>query len=808
MGVEKGVGSIKEYFGKKENVELYLKRMQVKQNALTKESCGGDANIKKGKCYGKSGYRLILEPIISVLKHNRVYLYTFKQLMYVQSNYNDKIIITDVFKYNDYIKRMYTQYDDINVKVDDYKKYKVSSYGDKRYITWSKTLKSGTNGLGYNIIDITEKIVRKEECDYFNPAHFAANVNGTASKGKGSGPNKEDCCEYINDNWSQYKKLLATDKYGNITLTKNMWKKDHPECIQDTSTETKPSLSCTGNNVSEFGQNATDDDLLGSIGGDRDQGNAAAGNGKFLRKYINKYCKVLCSEKIKLTFPKLYKEAVSRGTHIVWPTQENHQILNKYPLEAEGTATCLIYIDKTQLVEDNKKYRYYSCNCHNEVDENGEATGSRICDTCRETYYDWDKINATVKSCESSTNSIKSSLSSFYDLKGTFKVSHTDKEYGGEKFELERYKDGHDKYETTGFNVSEGSPNFTIKQKVKYKIPDKVYRYILKNKTGYNKSVHTLPAGIGNNYYDLKYGNLPISAEAEDGIYNLEIEYEKIGGFSDKLVDSTKTYTCNYRISSGGGCKCDNTTAYPGRDLTSEMAGSVDGKPHACDEAKKLFCNTPPPVTDDGDTDNPNGDDNKCPSGTDFEEQTILTNTCARTPNCMLLTCNLYVCPDNTKAAGRPLNAIIAQYLANHPGTTLNDELIKYIIQCSCNNEDFVIYRTIDLKVPFPGKSGDGRDAGFNWNDANLIREKIIRNRGVSDNKIYTPSKVMYHFKLNPDTIRKIRTYNSSHSYSDFLLECKANGGKNCISPFVHDTTYGIQSDGTCFSPNSFASCR
>ena len=116
------------------------------------------------------------------------------------------------------------------------------------------------------------------------------------------------------------------------------------------------------------------------------------------------------------------------------------------------------------------------------------------------------------------------------------------------------------------------------------------------------------------------------------------------------------------------------------------------------------------------------------------------------------------------------------------------------------------------MNNPFPGKNAtaNGRRAGFNWDDKTLQAKVITKNRGVDGDQIYDSSKVMYHFKLTKGVIQKIRSYNSSNDYSDFNLTCKPGTKKDCVSDFVHNLEYGLQSDGSCAnasSPSSLANC-
>ena len=89
------------------------------------------------------------------------------------------------------------------------------------------------------------------------------------------------------------------------------------------------------------------------------------------------------------------------------------------------------------------------------------------------------------------------------------------------------------------------------------------------------------------------------------------------------------------------------------------------------------------------------------------------------------------------------------------------------------NNPDprKVIYRTIDLRNPFPGKSGTGRKTGYNWcsnedgvlnctsdteNQSAKVYSKITKNRNVDDYTVYTQSP-LYSVELDGEIINDIQ---------------------------------------------------
>lgn len=112
-----------------------------------------------------------------------------------------------------------------------------------------------------------------------------------------------------------------------------------------------------------------------------------------------------------------------------------------------------------------------------------------------------------------------------------------------------------------------------------------------------------------------------------------------------------------------------------------------------------------------------------------------------------------------------------------------------------------IIYRQIDLNDPFPGKNHEGtgetkfsnnnqnvkgRTPGENWNSEIAITTKILEARGVKGYELYNKDP-LYIIVLTPDTMRKIREYNSKNNYDDFNLTCtNVNKTSHCISDFLH----------------------
>lgn len=148
-----------------------------------------------------------------------------------------------------------------------------------------------------------------------------------------------------------------------------------------------------------------------------------------------------------------------------------------------------------------------------------------------------------------------------------------------------------------------------------------------------------------------------------------------------------------------------------------------------------------------------------------------------------------------------------------------------------------LIYRTIDLKDPFPGQNNTniqlGRKTGTNWctynwreqklncnnqnnsntssSDENVIVSKHIKqNAGASGEDVYKETP-QYSFTLDSNSIDKIREYNSTQKknddgYDDFTLNCfdvakdtlEENGiysSRICVSTFFRNGTGGTNNN-------------
>ncbi|MCI9585900.1 MAG: hypothetical protein HFH45_04620 [Bacilli bacterium] len=127
-----------------------------------------------------------------------------------------------------------------------------------------------------------------------------------------------------------------------------------------------------------------------------------------------------------------------------------------------------------------------------------------------------------------------------------------------------------------------------------------------------------------------------------------------------------------------------------------------------------------------------------------------------------------------------------------------------------------IIYRTIDLKNPFPGQTNYQRQTGANWcarlsngtitckNTNNVATTHIQNNRKNKDESVYK-LKPLYEVDLNATNMKAIRDYNDSgdsdgkHTYDDFTLTCEKG---TCKSTFLRDNKYSLNLKGVCNTAN------
>lgn len=124
------------------------------------------------------------------------------------------------------------------------------------------------------------------------------------------------------------------------------------------------------------------------------------------------------------------------------------------------------------------------------------------------------------------------------------------------------------------------------------------------------------------------------------------------------------------------------------------------------------------------------------------------------------------------------------------------------------------IYRTIDPTNPFIYQNGTVRNTGINWCNNNLNSNSCSGNSSnnmivktvISDKTNKSEENAMYKVTLNSNTIGAIRQYNKKHDYDDFTLKCDNNGDNCKIKGFKEDNgivNSKLNITGKCANSNS-----
>lgn len=275
--------------------------------------------------------------------------------------------------------------------------------------------------------------------------------------------------------------------------------------------------------------------------------------------------------------------------------------------------------------------------------------------------------------------------------------------------------------------------------------------------------------------YNLKFDNSIISKMALRNHKKGQVELKRIDNTNYKV-----RYEVDYKINSNTANAISNnnlsfTCPYK---VTKYQCKDDDGNYYPCDDPKCTGNNC----------------DSGCENGNCGECENLGTNECCingKKTTCPSA-CNYECCDAN----GNEISC---------PG---GDSIIGD-----------VIYRPISLIEPFPGKDGNKRTPGNNWNkivktaDGRVYSygDYYIRlRRGYKDYEIYQ-TEPLYVIKLDGNKIQAIRKYNDKHDYNDFELTCI--NGENCVSDFLRgatqDFSINLIDSGTCKNINShnFDSC-
>lgn len=354
---------------------------------------------------------------------------------------------------------------------------------------------------------------------------------------------------------------------------------------------------------------------------------------------------------------------------------------------------------------------------------------------------------------------------------------------------------------------------------VKYELSDG-YSYIDKKKNKYGRfpmtanylEIPTLSGGLAK-VLPTDY-NSPVVDSSNTAVnYSLILNGVVFGENAKFQVNNGGNYVCNYTMTKESSeCVCPQDTPGDGKNLMDHVVNER----MSCAEAQAKYC-------DSGGNGGECGEACFCV----FDNKVVDISACVKTgagvDTCRAMLCSggPYKCKNtNGLRTGMDITGCVGTRMAE--GESLQAAL-AYCDEVVCPVGKTIIYRTIRLENPFPGKniSGivegfnnevKGRYPGYNWNSKTLVSQKIRNNRGASGTTIYQTKQPIYTFELNGATIERIRNYNKTvkEGYNDFNLTCMKNKHAACISPFVKNSALSGLTGGTCATSNNnsgFYSC-
>lgn len=372
---------------------------------------------------------------------------------------------------------------------------------------------------------------------------------------------------------------------------------------------------------------------------------------------------------------------------------------------------------------------------------------------------------------------------------------------------------------------------------VTYSLPttNLLYNYVVKRNDRYVSQ--TEKPSSDSNYTTIGFSNLPISFNAKAGVsYDLTLSDVRFGDNGGQYNPSN--YVCNYEVTKtpSTNCVCPVGTVHEGKDLSSFI---ID-KGLTCYEAQQNYCDVERTTCpDDASIDltscmndydyftcydkycKDSDEDKFCPNKSGINLSTCLNNYSYS--YCYSLLCedpNIsedgYKCK-NTLGVDGEMDITSCVYTKMAQGLSLNDAINECDSLICPLSGLRIIYRTISLENPFPGKNISnkvlgfnddvkGRYPGTNWNDVTLVRKHILTSRGYDGSAIYQ-EEPLYTFVLNTGTINAIRRYNEtrelSGGYADYTLDCKLSHSRACVSDFVHNPDLSGLIGGVCSSATS-----
>ena len=605
-------------------------------------------------------------------------------------------------------------------------------------------------GYGIGIFWMREfpKLTTMPTCDYNNSSHFATET---------SGPNGEDCCEYVIDN---------LDKYG---ITKNELLTKYGQCRARTMLDKcnfslEPEYPVCGSSSAGKIADVDDWDCIYA---------SAYSNDEKIKDYFLKYgtvsstCSVYCRDEITYSYPSNEMTALAGNYFTVGSKLQSYQTYladdNTIKITAASLGPITVSVTRecrTQGVADS--------NCRNEMtDQLNQIKAPDIEFAYESDYYNNPTMTLKVADSEVSNN-INTSTVAKKTVTYNYSLPNDTYKYVSKNNGVS-YKNisnmGGNPYITIG---SHSPIHFTEEnEKIEYQITIK--KFNLKNfddlflegqtmVTKFSTSIETyIKALIDDGRAKPTYIN---------GLYYLDNAFVSLlgnnGYTSDNFLQSacgnTNNYTC---YSNENGIYCYDENTYSNSERTYDLLNScINTEVNKLKTEKASYKN-----------------DMLYECSFNVDVPCDLDK-----PNC---------CPPNVPDCDEDIDDPDPDEPSGDPG---NPSGIK------------VIFRPISLDNPFPSIDADGRATGSNWcyiNDCSNVNTTvdtvITNNRDVTTEEVYKELDPLYKITLTPALIKEIRNYNKKASYDDFNLEC--TNGYYCKSDFIRDTVSGYN-----FS-NYFSGC-
>ena len=367
--------------------------------------------------------------------------------------------------------------------------------------------------------------------------------------------------------------------------------------------------------------------------------------------------------------------------------------------------------------------------------------------------------------------------------------------------------------------------NYVFKdvQTISYKLPGNTFRYVLKD-SGIFTNTKT-----GNDYIDLGIATIPVSPNnsvytENDGTISLKFMLDKDMHLSKSFIkDNNYLPSCASKTSGGENSNIYKYVTSKGKLSKTAVTGITEANKRSeliNSSCSKLYlCSG----TKDGITCKKSGVDTCIKNRTVNKIGNTTGTNCyvkSRNESGNDYACKIEAEPDIPDIPDIPVPDCPG-CVEPDPGFKIPDPdpdapstCIKEIngVCVPATGNGNIIYRTIDLDNPFPGRAGSNRYSGLNWCQYNQKNNKfscywneknevvdtyILNNRGVKGDSVYdlTP---MYTVELDGQTIRNIRNYNNGTSYDDFNLNCNIKG-QECTSRFVDEyATKNCNNFGSC----------